>query len=139
MNQAFDSVVAEREAQGFLGSLQGLRRQIQAWWRHSTREAVVAYVCLSPWLVNFFILVAGAMIFSFYLSFTKSDLLTGTDWVGLANYDRLFNQDKLVPQAFKVTAIYAFGAVPLNTALARMHQGLKRLERDPKLAKIGNE
>jgi multiple sugar transport system permease protein len=118
MNQAFDSAVAEREAQGPLERLQGLRRQLMAWWKPSMREAATAYICLSPWLVNFFILVAGAMIFSFYLSFTKSDLLTGSDWVGLANYDRLFTGDKLIPQAFKVTAIYAFGAVPLNTALA---------------------
>ena len=27
--------------------------------------------------------------------------------------------------------------IPLNTALGRMHQGLKRLGRDPNLAKIG--
>jgi multiple sugar transport system permease protein len=87
-------------------------------WKPTTREAVLAYICLSPWIINFFVLVAGAMMYSLYLSFTKSDLLTGTRWLGLANYQRIFTVDPLLPKALEVTAIYSFGAVPLNTTLA---------------------
>jgi multiple sugar transport system permease protein len=59
------------------------------------------------------------MLFSLFLSFNKTDLLTGYRWIGLGNYQELFT-DPLFPQALKVTAIYSFGAVPLNTTLAML-------------------
>jgi len=58
------------------------------------------------------------MFVSLFLSFTKTDLLTGTKWLGLGNYKHLFFEDPLFPQALKVTAIYSFGSVPLTTTLA---------------------
>jgi multiple sugar transport system permease protein len=105
------------------GAVEGpmtLGRRLRTWWTPQVREAVFAYVCLSPWLLNFGVLIALAMVFSLYLSFTKTDLLTGYNWIGFGNYRQLFFQDPLFPQALKVTAIYSFAAVPLNTMVAMM-------------------
>lgn len=66
------------------------------------------------------VLIAGAMVYSFYLSLTKTDLLTGMEWLGLGNYKQLFFEDPLFPKALKVTAIYSFGSVPLSTAFAML-------------------
>jgi len=120
MNRTVPGVVVERETGGALGKALALPGQLFAWRKPRTREAVFAFICLSPWLTHFGILIAGAMFYSLYLSFCKSDLLTGTKWVGLGNYKQLFFEDPLFPQALKVTAIYSFGAVPLNTVLAML-------------------
>jgi multiple sugar transport system permease protein len=96
----------------------GLSGRLRAWWTPNVREAAFAYVCLTPWFLNFGILIALAMVFSLYLSFNKTDLLTGYNWIGLANYKQLLTEDPLFPQALKVTAIYSFAAVPLNTMVA---------------------
>jgi len=105
------------------GAVEGpmtLGRRFRRWWTPQVRESIFAYVCLTPWLLNFGVLIALAMVFSLYLSFTKTDLLTGYNWIGFGNYRQLFFKDPLFPQALKVTAIYSFAAVPLNTMVAMM-------------------
>jgi multiple sugar transport system permease protein len=114
VNRTASGAIGERRAGGALA----LPGRLLALWRPRTREAIVAYVCLTPWILHFGVLIAGAMVYSLYLSFTKSDLLTGTRFIGLTNYVNLLAHDPLFPKALKVTAIYSFGAVPLNTALA---------------------
>ena len=116
MNRTASRAIGKRRAGGVLA----LPGQFLALWRPRSREAVVAYVCLTPWLLHFGVLIAGAMFYSLYLSFTKSDLLTGSRFIGLTNYVNLLANDPLFPKAIKVTAIYSFGAVPLNTALAML-------------------
>ena len=116
MNRVADRAVLEAQTAGGSGVLAPIRRIIN-WRKPATREAVFAYVCLSPWILQFAVLIAGAMVFSLYLSFNKTDLLTGYNWIGLGNYGQLL-QDPLFPKALTVTAIYSFGAVPLNTILA---------------------
>jgi len=83
------------------------------------REWLLGYLCITPWLIGFSIFTLGAMIYSFYLSFTTTDMLTGTRFVGLANFNDLL-QDSLVLQSLKVTFLYAFGAVPLGIIFSLM-------------------
>lgn len=80
-------------------------------------DIITAYLCLLPWFIGFLSFVLGPMVFSFGLSFYEADLLTQNYFVGLRNYQELF-QDELFWQSLKVTVIYAFGAVPLGAALA---------------------
>lgn len=120
MNRTVQGTIEESEAQGGRSGVLVLPRRIVSWWNPSTREAVFAYVCLTPWILHFGVLIAGAMFFSLYLSFNQTDLLTGYKWIGLGNYRRLFLEDPLFPKALTVTAIYSFGAVPLNTAVAML-------------------
>ncbi len=82
------------------------------------REEILAYFCLSPWLIGFLVFVAGAMVYSFGLSFFESDMLTGSRFIGIENFRTLFFDDPLLLQSLKVTTLYSIGAVPLNTALA---------------------
>ena len=82
-----------------------------------TKESLLAYLYISPWLIGFLVFVAGCMVYSFGLMFFKSDLLTGNHFIGLENF-RFFLKDELAGQALKVTAIYSFGRVPLITSLA---------------------
>jgi len=81
------------------------------------QDLITAYLCLLPWLIGFLAFVVGPMLFSLGLSFYESDLLTTNYFVGLDNYQELF-QEELFWQSLKVTFIYAFAAVPLGTALA---------------------
>jgi multiple sugar transport system permease protein len=83
------------------------------------REAVFGYLFLSPWLVGFLIFLAGPMIASIFLSLTDYKMLRPPIWVGLANYQRMFD-DQFVFHSLKVTLTYTAFSVPLGliTAMA---------------------
>jgi multiple sugar transport system permease protein len=57
------------------------------------------------------------MLYSFGLSFFEADLLTGSKFLGVANYTNLFH-DPLFLKSLKVTATYAFVSVPLGVIVA---------------------
>lgn len=99
---------------GVLGRVRGFKLSRRA------REEITAYFCLSPWIIGFLVFVAGAMGYSFGLSLFKSDMLTGSSFIGAGNYQKLFFVDPLFKQALKVTILYSIGAVPFNTLLAMM-------------------
>jgi multiple sugar transport system permease protein len=86
--------------------------------RWKKRETWLFYLCISPWLIGFFIWTAGPMIYSFYLSLTTWDLFTTPQWVGLYNYQDLFTDNPDFWQSLKVTAIYSFVSVPLSLVVA---------------------
>ncbi|MEN6480202.1 MAG: sugar ABC transporter permease [Anaerolineales bacterium] len=81
------------------------------------RDNVAAFLFLLPWLIHFVVFIAFAMIFSFVISLTKTDLLTGFEWVGLKNYSQLF-KDPLFIKSLQVTAYYTFLVVPLGIVVA---------------------
>ena len=61
------------------------------------------------------------MLLSLYLSFTNYDILTPfseVEWVGLANYERMFTADPSYWHAVRVTLTFALIAVPLKLAAA---------------------
>jgi len=75
------------------------------------------YAFLAPWLIGFFVLTAGPMIASLYLSFTNYNLFAAPKWIGIANYEALF-QDPRFLQAAQVTLIYVFVGTPIKLAAA---------------------
>lgn len=81
------------------------------------REAVMAYLFLSPWLLGFLIFLVGPMVASFYLSFTEYKVIQPPQWIGLGNYARMFGDD-LFYQALSVTARYTVISVPLGITVA---------------------
>ncbi len=81
-----------------------------------TEETILAYACLTPWLIGFIVFSIGPMLASFALAFTNTDMLTGIKFIGLANFQELL-QDKLAFKALGVTARYALGAIPLGIVL----------------------
>jgi ABC-type sugar transport system permease subunit len=70
-------------------------------WREPSRIAMNAkskdqlmldgYLFLSPNFIGFLFFFAGPLLFSLYISFTDSDAFGNADWVGLANYQEIFN------------------------------------------------
>ncbi len=67
----------------------------------ATREAILFYICISPWLVGLLVFVLGPMVASLLFSFTRWDLLSTPQMVGLRNYDRLFTRDPLLWQSLR--------------------------------------
>jgi pectin-derived oligosaccharide transport system permease protein len=80
-------------------------------------ENRVAYLFLAPWFVGLFLLTAGPILASLYLSFTDFDLLTAPRWTGLSNYRR-FAADPHFHNAVRVTFVYVVVSVPLVIAFA---------------------
>lgn len=78
------------------------------------REAILFYLCISPWLIGFVLFYLGPIIASFYISLTEWDLLTSPQFVGIDNYVRLFTRDALALKSFKVTLVYTLVYVPLD-------------------------
>ncbi|MBX4922271.1 MULTISPECIES: carbohydrate ABC transporter permease [Rhizobium] len=82
----------------------------------STQRA--AYLFLLPWAIGFLCLSLGPILWSLYLSFTDFDLLTAPDWVGPANYVRMFTADPKFMISIRVTFVYVLFSVPLKLAFA---------------------
>lgn len=78
------------------------------------REALIFYLMISPWLAGFLLLTLGPMVASLVISFTRWDLLSPAQFVGLANYQKMFTRDPLFWQSLKVTALYTAAYVPLE-------------------------
>lgn len=82
------------------------------------RDKIAPYLFLSPWLIGFFVITLGPMIYSLYLSFTDYSLLAAPSWVGLDNYEKMFTNDPKYLESVRVTLIYVFVSVPLQLAFA---------------------
>jgi len=75
------------------------------------------YLFISPWLFGFFTFVLVPMVASFVLAFTDYDILSPPQWVGWANYERMFT-DARYWRSVQATFYYVFTAVPLRLAFA---------------------
>ncbi|CAN7334462.1 carbohydrate ABC transporter permease [Arthrobacter sp. LjRoot14] len=81
--------------------------------KSKTREALVAYAFLTPWILGMVLLTLGPMLYSLYLSFTSYDLLSDPRWIGFANYTQMFTADPRYLKSVSVTLIYVAVSVPL--------------------------
>lgn len=82
------------------------------WWRD-----IEGYLYIAPWLIGFLVFTLGPFVFSFYLGFTRWELIGSPVWVGLQNYRRLLGDGKFVKSLFN-TAYYTVFSVPLSLVLA---------------------
>jgi multiple sugar transport system permease protein len=97
------------------------RASKRAGGRSRPSDGLAGYVFLSPWLIGLMAVTAIPMLLSLYLSFTDYDILTPwseVEWVGLANYERMFTADPSYWHAVRVTLTFALVAVPLKLAAA---------------------
>jgi len=89
--------------------------------RRHDRDEVAGYVFLSPWLLGLMGVTAIPMLLSLYLSFTNYDVLSPlseVEFVGWANYRRMFTSDPSYLHSVRVTLSFALIAVPLKLATA---------------------
>jgi multiple sugar transport system permease protein len=90
------------------------RRARRRTWR---RDGLAALLFLGPWFVGLIAITAGPIIASLVLSFTDYNLLSSPEWLGLENYQRMLDDQRL-HNALRVTVTYVLISVPLQLALA---------------------
>jgi multiple sugar transport system permease protein len=93
---------------------------LQAWRNLSPRarrEARDGYLGILPWAIGFVAFTAGPLLVSLFLSFTQWDIVRPPQWVGLANYVRMFSDDPLFRISLGVTLSYVLMSVPLQLIL----------------------
>jgi multiple sugar transport system permease protein len=81
------------------------------------REAIIGYVMLSPWILGFIIFTLGPMIASLYFSLCDYKVIKPPQFIGLANYQRMFADD-LFYKSLSVTTKYTLVSVPLGIIVA---------------------
>lgn len=82
------------------------------------RRNLAGYAFLSPWLTGFFLLAIGPILASLYLSFTKYNVTRPPKWIGLANYQYMFQMDDRFWKALEVTFSFVVISVPAKLAFA---------------------
>ena len=98
----------------------------------AVRRQLVALAFMSPWIIGFSVFYVYPMASSLYFSFTKYDILSQPEWVGLANYRFMFTSDPLFWVAIRNTLWIMAILVPLQvlfgiataTVLTRVKRGL---------------
>lgn len=78
------------------------------------RRHLVGYAFIAPWLIGFLVFTLGPFLASIYLSFTRYDIVSPPQWIGLANYRLLVSEDPVFWTSLWVTFKYALVAIPLG-------------------------
>ena len=79
------------------------------------REEIDFYLAISLWLIGFVLFTGGPILASLGMSFTNWTGMTTRDFIGLANYQKLFLSDRLFWIVLKNTFYYGFASVLLGT------------------------
>lgn len=82
------------------------------------KEAISAFLFLSPFLIWMIFLMGGPILAAFFLSFCKWDILTPIQFVGLDNYKEMFFNDPRFWKALFNTAYFTFLSVPIGMVLS---------------------
>ena len=84
----------------------------------AAREHAHTLTMLMPWIITLCVFWLYPLGYALVLSFSKYATLTNElSWVGLENYRRVF-ENEVFWRAFRNTAIFTVGTVPVTTALA---------------------
>lgn len=81
------------------------------------RENLWGYICISPWLFGFILLVAFPLFFSIYLSLCNWNILGAPSFIGFENFIELF-KDARTKKALYNTMYMAALNIPLGTIVA---------------------
>ncbi len=91
-------------------------RRLRPLGRQRRAEALAGVAFVLPWAVGFLVLMAGPLVLSLLLSFTRYSVLRPARWVGMDNYLRLFSADPLFWKSLGNTFFMLLG-IPLGMAL----------------------
>ena len=83
-----------------------------------SREAILGYLYIAPWIIGFLVLTLGPMAISLYLSLTNYNTITPPRFIGLENYTRAFFEDELFAKSIWNTFYYVFISVPLGIVIS---------------------
>ncbi len=82
------------------------------------QETICGFVFSAPFIIGFLAFTIFPMLFSFYLSFTDYSITKSPNFVGFANYIRMFTDDPRFVKSVGVTLYYVFASVPLKLGFA---------------------
>ncbi|MCR4268498.1 carbohydrate ABC transporter permease [Nitratireductor sp. ZSWI3] len=89
------------------------------WLTLQRREAIEAWLFVSPTLIGFLIFFLGPLIAVVFYSVSEWNLLSGEQvFVGMANYHDALRENPDFWHVIRNSVIFAIGLVPLNMALA---------------------
>jgi len=81
------------------------------------REAVLFYLCISPWIIGFLVFLAYPVFRSLFLAFHNYKIGHDPVWNGIDNFQRMAD-DPLFSKSFTVTLQYVIGSVPGSNLIA---------------------
>lgn len=103
------------------GNMTGASRPRSSWWRRWGEETVAAYLFILPAFVILLVFAFFPVVFSIVTSLMKWNLPYKPSWVGLQNYQYLF-QNPVGWKVFRSTLVNTFyftaGSVPLNMIIS---------------------
>jgi multiple sugar transport system permease protein len=82
------------------------------------RNLLIGLLFVSPWIIGFLIFTVFPLVYSFYISLTRYDLIREPVFIGIENYNELLFQD---PQFWTVvynTVFYVVFSVPFSLGFA---------------------
>lgn len=82
--------------------------------RKGKRRRSYDFVFVLPWVIGFLCFTLIPYLFSFYISFTKYNMMGTPKWLGLENYREILTADPYFRTALVVTLKYVLIAVPLK-------------------------
>ena len=103
-----------------VGGAEGARttprtRKVKA--REGGGDGRLAAVFLAPAMLGFLVFLLWPTLRGIYLSFTRFNLLTPAEWVGLDNYDRMVH-DPIFWDSLRVTVVYVVINIGVQTVSA---------------------
>lgn len=102
-------------------SMRGSPRPQRNWWRQWGEETVVAYLFIAPALIILLVFAFFPVIFSIATSFMRWNLPYQPSWIGLQNYQYLFQNEigwPIFRRALVNTLYFTAGSVPLNMIIS---------------------
>lgn len=81
-------------------------------------EQRYSYLFIAPAVILFFVFVFIPVIASFFLGFTRYNVVTPAQWVGLENYRQIFFHDVRFWKALRNTVVYVLGVVPVGISIS---------------------
>ncbi|MEK5063223.1 MULTISPECIES: carbohydrate ABC transporter permease [Cytobacillus] len=81
-----------------------------------TRDNIIGYLFISPWIIGFLGLTLGPLLFSLFASFTDYNITSKMNFIGFDNFKRMFTIDDLFKTSLWNTLFYVIFSVPLTTA-----------------------
>lgn len=81
------------------------------------REALTGLMFISPWIIGMLVFTLGPFLISFFLSFTRYNIIESPVWIGFQNYTRILQSDPLFWKSLGNTAVYVVGSVMIRVVL----------------------
>ena len=88
--------------------------QQRLWLTRSRRRAIAGYLWITPWLIGLVAFKFGPTLAAFALSFTRYDIITTPEWIGIDNYIYAFTVDPLFWRSLRTTVYYIGVSVPIG-------------------------